>query len=386
MLYMKRMLYFCGKIMINMKNNYYSRKSNSIVLLCCLLVFAFSVNGFSKNVLPKVGKQWSEEKAQQWYARQPWLVGCDYIPATAINQIEMWHKDSFDPKQIDKELGWAENIGFNTLRVFLSSAVWMNDSQGMKKRMNEFLSICNKHKIRPFFVFFDDCWNAVSSYGKQPLPKPGVHNSGWVQDPSYKVRKDSLRSYPQLRAYVQDIVNTFKNDKRVLMWDLYNEAGNSNYKEASLPLLRNVFRWARACNPTQPLTAGVYHLKDPALYSFILRHSDIITYHSYDNVKEHASLIRFLKMMNRPLICTEYMARKFDSRFQNILPLLKKENVGAVNWGFVSGKTNTMFAWSNAQPNVKEPELWFHDVFRQDGTPFSKDEIDTIKKLTGRGK
>lgn len=326
--------------------------------------------------------RWSEQKANEWYSQQPWLVGSDYIPATAINQIEMWSESTFDAKQINKELTWAEGLGFKTMRVFLSSVVWKNDPQGLKNRINKFLTICDNHGIRPLFVFFDDCWNKESYYGKQPDPKPGVHNSGWVQDPSYNLRQDTVQSYPILKKYVQDIVTTFGNDKRILMWDLYNEPGNSNYGCSSLPLLKNVFKWARQCNPSQPLTAGIWYFGCQELNSFQLNNSDVISYHCYANEEEHAQWIKFLQIQNRPLVCTEYMARKRNSRFDNILPLLKKNKVVAINWGFVSGKTNTIFAWDTPLPNEKEPKLWFHDIYRQDGTPFSQDEINFIKSIT----
>lgn len=326
--------------------------------------------------------RWSEAKVNQWYAEQPWMSGCDYIPATAINQIEMWSKSTFDAKQIDKELSWAEGLGFNTMRVFLSSVVWENDPQGMKERMNKFLNICDSHGIRPLFVFFDDCWNKESHYGKQPDPKPGIHNSGWLQDPSYSLRQDTTKLFPVLKKYVQDIINTFGSDKRILMWDLYNEPSNSKYGCLSLPLLKKVFEWARQCSPSQPITAGIWYFGCQELNAFQLNNSDVISYHCYADEKEHAQMIKYLQMLNRPLVCTEYMARKKNSRFDNIMPLLKKNKVVAINWGFVSGKTNTIFAWDTPLPDGKEPKLWFHDIYRQDGTPFSQKEIDCIKSLT----
>src|SRR5574344_550196 len=201
-------------------------------------------------------QRWSEEKANEWYSKLPWMSGCDYIPATAINQIEMWSEDTYDSKEIDKELGWAQDLGFTTMRVFLSSVVYKNDSKGLKKRMDDFLDICKKHGIKPMFVFFDDCWNEESSYGKQPLPKTGIHNSGWVQDPSVSLRKDTVKLYEDLGRYVTDIVKTFADDERILLWDLYNEPGNRDHFTSSLPLLKKTFEWARSAKPSQPLTAG----------------------------------------------------------------------------------------------------------------------------------
>jgi len=328
---------------------------------------------------------WSHDKANAWYAAQPnWMSGCNFQPSTAINQIEMWQAESFDAATIDKELGWAQELGFNTMRIYLSSVVWQNDPEGIKKRLDQYFSISTKHGIRSIVIFFDDCWNEEAYYGKQPAPKSGIHNSGWVQDPSVSLRKDTVKLYPVLESYVKDILTTFKNDKRVLLWDLYNEPGNSKHDCTSLPLLKNVFKWARQINPSQPISAGVWYFGCNELNAFQIANSDIITYHNYSNVNEHQMWINFLKIQKRPMICTEYMARKNDSRFENIMPLLKNNNIGAINWGFVSGKTNTIFAWSDPLPNEKEPKLWFHDIYRQDKTPFDSSEITTIKRLNGK--
>ena len=339
-----------------------------------------------KNAKGFVASRWTEAKANIWYAQQPWMSGCDYIPATAINQIEMWSKNTYDHPQIDKELGWAEELGFKTMRVFLSSVVYAHDPQGLKERMNDFLTICDRHGIRPLFVFFDDCWNPESNYGKQPDPKPGVHNSGWVRDPSMSLRKDTVTLYRNLSKYVKDILTTFGKDKRVLLWDLYNEPGNSDQKTASLPLLRKIFEWARSVNPSQPLTAGVWNLsKDFApLNAFQLENSDVISYHNYDPAYKHSEEIKYLQALDRPLVCTEYMARRNGSFFSSVMPLLKANKVVAINWGFVSGKTNTIYAWDTPIPDGHEPELWFHDIYRQNKTPFDPEEIKLIKKLNGK--
>lgn len=327
-------------------------------------------------------QQWSQQRVNQWYDQLPWLAGCDYIPATAINQIEMWSDSTWDAPQIEKELTWAQELGFNTLRVYLSSVVWHADSTGMKRRMGQFLDICHHHGIRPMFVFLDDCWNAEAHYGPQPAPKPGIHNSGWVQDPSVSLRADTTMLYSTLKAYVQDILKAFATDERVLMWDLYNEPGNSQHGTESLPLVKKMFEWAREVGPSQPLTVGVWDPKLGELNHFQLTHSDVISFHCYGTPSDMQQCIDSLKVWNRPLVCTEYMARKNGSTFQTVMPVLKQGRVAAINWGFVAGKTNTIYAWDTPVPDGSEPELWFHDILRADGTPYSQEEVDTIRALT----
>ena len=353
------------------------------------IILLINVNGYSqKNRISNTNSaipatQWSVDKANAWYAAHKWIIGSDYIPSNAVNQLEMWQADTFDSVINDKELGYAEGIGFNTMRVFLHSVAWKEDKEGFKKRMNTFLNIADRHGIQIMFVFFDDCWNKVPHEGTQPMPKPGIHNSGWVQDPGQPASTDAS-NYPELESYVKDILTTFAHDKRILLWDLYNEPGNSGKGDSSLPLLTKIFQWARSVNPDQPVSAGLWAWDLEKLNQFQVANSDVITYHNYDEAPSHEKVIQILKSIGRPLICTEYMARPRNSRFSTILPLLKKENVGAINWGFVTGKTNTKYAWDTPLPDGREPAEWFHDIFHKDGTPYRVEEVNLIKKLDGK--
>tara|TARA_R110002049_G_scaffold9962_2_gene49677 strand:- start:51644 stop:52717 length:1074 start_codon:yes stop_codon:yes gene_type:complete len=353
-----------------------------IVLTGLLLLTAF-VGSSQEELLEK--NKWSIEKAKDWYAKHQWITGANFNPSTAINQLEMWQEDTFDPETIDRELGYAEGIGFNTMRVYLHSLAYKADPKGFKKRMDTYLGIADKHHIKTLFVFFDDCWNKEGFIGKQPEPKTGVHNSGWVQDPGDPMSKDP-KNFPELEIYVKDILKTFANDDRILLWDLYNEPGNSGKLTTSLPLLKNIFIWAREINPSQPISAGLWAWDFQELNAFQALNSDILTYHNYMDEKHHQHIINLLKSHGRPMICTEYMARTNNSRFSNILPLLKKENVGAINWGLVAGKSNTKYAWNTPISDGSEPIEWFHEVFRKDGTPYRQDEANLIKKLNDEAK
>ena len=328
------------------------------------------------------GARWSIDKANAWYTNYKWLNGADFITSNAINQLEMWQAATFDSTLNDKELGWAENIGFNTMRVYLHSLAWKQDKEGFKNRMNTFLTIADRHHIKILFVFFDDCWNKVPVAGTQPAPKPGIHNSGWAQDPGDPFSNDTTQ-YAALENYIKDVLGRFKNDKRILLWDLYNEPGNSGKGKSSLVLLTKIFGWAREVNPDQPISAGLWNWTFNELNAFQALNSDVITYHDYDEPQLHQRVIDMLRSHGRPMICTEYMARSRNSRFVNVLPLLKKENIGAINWGFVAGKSNTIFAWDTPLPNGEQPAEWFHDIFKKDGTPYHEDEVNLIKKLNG---
>jgi hypothetical protein len=326
---------------------------------------------------------WSKEKANEWYATKGWLRGSNFIASSAINQLEMWQKESFDSATIDRELGYAEGIGFNVMRVFLHHLAWQIDHEGFKQRMNTYLSVADKHHISTMFVLFDDCWNDHYKAGKQPAPKTGVHNSGWIRDPGTLYYTEPKLT-DTLEMYVKDVLTTFKNDKRILLWDVYNEPGNSDYGNKSLSLLQKVFTWGREINPDQPLTCGVWNNKLTDLNTYQLANSDVTSYHDYNPLNVHRKTIDTLKKYGRPLVCTEYMARPRNSTFFTIMPLLKQNKIVAINWGLVTGKTNTMYAWDTPMPNGEEPKVWFHDIFRKDGTPFDSKETDFIKSLTGK--
>ncbi len=337
--------------------------------------------GLSATSMPA---RWTAEKANAWAGGQPWTLGCNYIPRTAINTLEMWQAETFDPLIIDQELGWAEALGFNSVRVFLHYLLWQQDAGGFLRRLERFLEIADRHHIGTMFVLFDDCWNPKFAPGPQPAPRPGVHNSGWIQCPGPELLESPGR-WGILEAYTKGVVGFFREDRRVLAWDLYNEPGNSDYGSRSLPLVRSVFAWARAAGPAQPLTVGIWdESKDLAeLNRFQAEQSDIISFHSYQTPADAEKRIAAMKASGRPVVCTEYMARTAGSRFEEILPLFKAHDVGAMNWGFVRGRTQTVFPWGSKEGGP-EPEVWFHDVLRPDGAPYLPAEAELIRRLAGK--
>jgi hypothetical protein len=336
-------------------------------------------------------QRWSEAQANAWYAQQPWLVGSNYVPTNAINELEMWQAETFDPQQIDKELGWADGLGMNTMRVFLHDLLWQQDSAGFTRRIQKFLAIADKHHIHPIFVLFDSCWEPEPKLGPQHPPIPGVHNSGWVQSPGQPALKDPSQ-YPRLKEYVQGVVAAFASDKRVVAWDVWNEPASSPEVIALLP---QVFAWAREAHPSQPLTSGVFQQnfipigseKPTPITEIQLAQSDVLSFHNYSWPEDFEKHVVGMEKYNRPLICTEYMARSAGSTFDSILPIAKKRHVAAINWGFVNGKSQTNLPWDSwERPYVKtQPTVWFHDVLRADGTPYRQREAEILRELTGKG-
>lgn len=362
-------------------------------LACATLLLSFAASPAQSP------QRWTEARANAWYARQPWLVGADYIPSNAINELEMFQPETFDPATNDRELGYAQSIGMNTARVFLQDQLWLHDPAGFKRTLDTFLTIAAKHHIRPILVLFDSCWEPDPHLGPQHPPIPGVHNSGWVQSPGVPRLLDPAVE-PELKTYVTGVISAFANDPRILAWDLWNEPDNANgdrfHEDAAAKvarvnqLLPRVFDWARSAHPSQPLTSGVWHgnWSDPALENETTRiqlsQSDIISFHNYGWPEDFEAHIQELEPLHRPLICTEYMARGAGSTFDTVLPIAKRYHVAAINWGLVNGKTQTNFPWDSWQrPYVLlQPTVWFHDIFHPDGTPYRTAETDLIRRLT----
>ncbi|GMW01383.1 MAG: hypothetical protein AMXMBFR84_25200 [Candidatus Hydrogenedentota bacterium] len=348
----------------------------------------------------KSGTRWSVDRAQAWYNDTPWPAGANFVPSTASNQLEMWQKETFDPETIDRELGWAAAIGFNVMRVFLHDMAWQADPAGFEQRVDQYLSIAYKHKIKTMLVPFDSVWNPYPKLGPQEDPVPGVHNSRWVQSPHLDIQKRTSR-YDELKPYFTSILTRFKDDERVLAWDLLNEPGNPvpQYKEgwtreekeaAHVILLTKLFAWAREVNPSQPITAGVWvdvGRRKPIhpLDKLMLEESDIVTFHTYSPLERAKVSVDWLKQSGRPLICTEYMARGAGSTFGAIMPYFKEERIGAISWGLVDGRSQTIYPWHSwEKPFTEEPTPWFHDVFRRDGTPYDESEAALIQRLTSK--
>jgi len=344
--------------------------------------------------------RWTETKAKQWQQNHPWLVGCNYTPRTASNQLEMWRRETFDPAAIDQELTWAAELGFNSLRVFLHDLPWKHDQAGFIERLQTFLDIAHGHGIGAVFVLFDSCWHPFPRWGEQRPPEPGLHNSCWVQSPGVDILRDEKR-FNQLESYVTGLVKFFARDHRIHAWDIWNEPDNNNgnsYGPRDLgnakadivaPLLAKAFAWARAAKPSQPLTTAIWAgnwASECTLRLFErlqINLSDILSFHTYNNAEVVLEKITALERYDRPLICTEYLARGLDCTFQTVLPLLKKRHVSAYNWGFVAGRTQTQFPWDSWQKayDPAGPPLWHHEILHPNGKPYRQEEVTLIRKL-----
>ena len=337
--------------------------------------------------------RWTVARATEWYSKLPWLVGANFVPSDASNQLEMWQAESFNPALIEKELGWAADIGMNSMRVFLHDLLWLEDAKGLKDRIARYLDIAASKGISTMPVLFDSVWNPDVSLGRQPEPRPGVHNSQWVQGPGRALADAS--QYGRLQDYVEDVVSSFGSDERIVVWDVWNEPSNlnggrfaelDNKRELITALLPQVFAWARHADPVQPLTSGVWAgktLYDDAHARIQIENSDVISFHDYQTPDRIEAKLLDLPR-DRPLFLTEFMARTPGSTFEGILPIAKREKIASYCWGLVAGRSQTLYPWDSwTNPYVETmPDPWFHDVFHTDGTPYRPDEVSLVRAIT----
>lgn len=352
---------------------------------------------------PATPAVWSSDRANAWYRQQPWRVGANFIPAYAINQLEMFQSETFDTVAIERELTLAAGLGMNTMRIFLHDLLWRKDPSDFKNKVATVLRICARHGITPMLVFFDSCWDGGAQLGKQKEPTPGVHNSYWVKSPNLRDLADPTLE-PTWQAYVYDVVRHFRGDPRIFAWDIWNEPDNTDDRRAEsgmcsrndvvAHLLPKLFEAARAAAPTQPLTSGVWwgwedwadDAKLTPVRRIQLTLSDVVSFHCYADSAAFEFCVKQLSGYKKPLLCTEYLARSMGSTFEKILPIGKKHGVAMINWGLVQGKTQTHFPWDSwKEPYTKRTlPIWHHEVFQNDGTPYRKEETDFIRKMTGK--
>lgn len=339
-------------------------------------LLTFSVNADCQDST----QRWTGKKAWEWYNKQSWYCGFNYIPAYAINYTAMWDKTTFDPSAIDKELALAEKSGMNVLRAVLQFAVYEDDSAYFLKTLDTFMQICERHKIKFVPSLFDDCSFGINQdpkVGRQPEPLAGWYAWAWSPSPGHSLVVDST-THPRIEKYVKAVMGRFKNDQRILFWDLYNEPTNGGLGTASFPLLKKVIKWARSINPAQPLTIDIFD-KNKRLNDIILAASDVVTFHNYGNRDELIKQIGDLKQYGRPVICTEWMNRPNGSTIAENLQVFYDEKIGCFLWGLVNGKTQTDLPWGH-RPGDPVPKIWQHDLYRSDFTAYDQQEIEVLKK------
>ena len=356
---------------------------------------------------------WTKEKAWEWYRAQPWIRGCNYMPASCANRVDQWQALGCEERfaEMERELQVAEDIGFNTLRLLVELqgfGVWLADREGFLDRFDRTLAVMARHGMRAIIVLGNDCMRPKRVW---QLPKPGPqtfdlgyhggrrlsqHGSfpgemgySQVDDPELK---------PKFFEMCAELLGKYRDDARILFWNLWNEPGSSYRGEASVGPLREMFELAWGINPSQPLAADIWAgdygtSPDGANKAQRLAGelSDIVSYHCYGNYETQVQTIHKLRRYyGRPLVNTEWLARVLGNDVFSAYPLFWLERIGCTCWGFVAGKYQTFEPWEGmwkriekGDPAAKDWDMtkWFHDLIRPSLRPYDPKEIDVIKRF-----
>lgn len=319
-------------------------------------------------------KQWSAEQARAWWDKQEWPVGCMMTPSNCHNQYDLWQASTFDEAHLRMEFDLCQSLGFNLVRLYLHEDLWFTDAKGFKERIGKVLDIASERGIKLTFTFCTNGGDSKSELGGKLV--------GWVQSPKDPIFFDESR-WPEFKAYMQDILTTFKDDDRILYWCIWNEPENlRSYqkKRDVMKIMAQMYEWAWEVRPSQPLGSSVwYPLNDKGnsrvrydVDAFALEYSDIIVFHSYRPPVALHGMLKALQRFQRPMICEEYMARNRGSYFDAYLPIFKRNKVGAINWGLVT----------RIEPGTKPNAIWQHGIYYNDArTPYCQAEIDFIKEI-----
>ena len=350
--------------------------------------------------------RWSEKKAWEWYNSHPWIRGCNYMSADSVNRIDQWQGLHFKErlKTTEEELGVMKDLGFNSVRIILEFVVWEKEHDSFLERFEEYISLLDKYGISAMVVLANDCMPPKTELWK--MPDIGEQHYDWGYHGGRRHSQHGRHNSPAPHYYfddpvltekyfemVREIVTLYKDDPRILMWDLFNEPGNSNRSGITIEPLKRMVKEVRAINPSQPLTIAAWCRDANYEFSmpedvFAIENSDIITYHNYGTYEEHVRIIKYLKQFNRPLINTEWLARCTGNTVFDNFPLFYLENIGCYNWGFVAGKYQTYepyeahWQWYNDDKNAPiDFTKWFHDLYRPSLRPYDPRETELIKRF-----
>ena len=349
--------------------------------------------------------RWSKERAWEWYNARPWLRGCNFMSSDCANRIDQWQEYGFEERleTTDKELKLLAETGFNSIRIIPEFIVWKKEHDGFMERFEKYLETADQYGITCMVVFGNDCMPPKEELmnrmqlGEQHVDW-GYHGGRKVsQHGRFEGHGYSLLDEPELAQehyeWVREIVSKYKNDERIVMWDVFNEPGNTKRGNLSLPHMEKFFEIIREIDPIQPLTAAIWsggkNIEElPEIEKWALENSDIVSYHNYCPYADNIEVIAELKKLGRPIINTEWLNRSNHNTVEDMFPLFFLEKIGCYNWGFVAGKYQTYEPYNGIWDDYeKNPSMdfdftkWFHDLYRPSLHPYNPKEIELIKRF-----
>lgn len=353
--------------------------------------------------------RWTKEQAWDWYNARPWVMGVNYVPAITLHGIELFQEDTHEEvmQSVRREFTLMQDVGINSVRVFLPFNVWYHDREKFFERMDRFLAELDAHGVTMMPVIFNDCVGFRKPDDVTP-PRPGgwQHydigcHGGQKADNAFSgetrrvawILWDEPEWRPVLEEYERALIGRYRDDPRIYCWDLWNEPGNSNRHDMSIPYLRRAFEIGRELDPIQPLTAAPWSY--PADYGVnpdadvepiqrvALDESDIVTFHNYECIERVRNVIAGIEREGRPMLNTEWLNRVLDNMVQDNLPLYHEKRIGSYSWGLVAGKSQHFLPWDNLWSNRSLPlQRWQHDLFDTYHTAYDPEELAIMRRLS----
>ena len=353
---------------------------------------------------------WPKEKAWEWYNAQPWIRGCNYMPASCANRVDQWQGYGSEERfaEMEREMELMQKDGFNAVRIILGDlgfAVWRAEHDGIMKRFERMLEIFDRHGVRVILVFGNDCsrpkpiWSLpemgeqkwdLGYHGGRKLSQhgsfPGLPGYTAVDDPA--LREEFFRM-------CEEFLTKYAHDRRILFWNLWNEPGANGRGRISPPHIRRLFELAWRIDPDQPLTADIWtnegNWTNGVAEAVGAELNDIVSYHTYQPISRQISYAQKLKArFGRPMVNTEWLARTFNCTVQEVYPFFAQNRIGCTMWGYVNGKYQTHEPWEYTWRQLEDnPDLmhhfkftkWFHDLYRPSLRPYDPYEVAIIRHV-----
>jgi hypothetical protein len=296
------------------------------------------------------------------------MRGANYVPSYARNDVAIWM--DYDPAVIDRELGYAERLKLNTLRVFLQVAVFEKQPEKFMADLESFLKLCEKHGLRMMPVLFDSCFDPqvvdVNNYrGKNWIPSPGfvrLGNDDW----------------PAMEKYIVAVVGKYRQDRRIVLWDVMNEPestgefGKPAGKAKIVDFVRRAVARVRQEKPVQPLGVGWAYSGNIHLTADVC---DVIILHNYSDPRGLSADIQKTKEVgksrNKPVILNEFVGRP-QQRIEEAMPIVAREKIGWCFWELMIGSTQ-----------FTQGRIPYQGHVYPDGTVFASAEVAAILNPAG---
>ncbi|MBQ9511518.1 MAG: cellulase family glycosylhydrolase [Clostridia bacterium] len=350
-------------------------------------------------------RKWTESEAWAWQEKVGWLRGCNFIGSDCAGRVDMWqsYKNDEHMKTAERELALCRDTGFNTVRIIIEFDVWLQEHDSFMRIFEKYIELCAKYDLMVMVVLANE---AQLCRGDRYVPKRlgeqayalGYHQGRLPITPEQKAlvpyheleRDETRDKYVEM---VKEIVGKYRDDNRIICWNVFNEPGITVGEERSLPLIRLMFDTVRALDPVQPLASDVWWWGNPdsirPFDKLSLELSDVISWHCYKPFEQFVVDYERLTHFNRPILLTEWLHRINRQKVRDVYPLLYLEKINCWCWGFVAGKTQTYEPWDSLWEQYDKTDgkvdydftCWQHDLYRPSLRPYDPEEIRLIKRF-----